>query len=135
MLQIAVHHHDEVAVCVVEAGGERPLVPEVARERQVHHPVVTFGERLEHEDAVVRTSVVDEEQRPGDVQLFEDGGEALVQQLEPSRLVVDRDHDAEPGRAGPRREREGQCGRGRDRIVGGCAPVVRCGSPGVQRSS
>ncbi len=62
VLQVGVDHRDDVADRVLEAGGERGLVAEVAREVHDAHARVGRGDAVEQLGRAVGAAVVDEDQ-------------------------------------------------------------------------
>ena len=60
VLEIGVHHHHGVALGVIEAGRQRGLMAEVARQEDDADPRVGLGQTLEDGRRAVGRAVVDE---------------------------------------------------------------------------
>ena len=104
VLQVAVEHRDGVAARVVEAGRDRHLVPERAREVQHAQPLVGVRELVEDLRGAVGRAVVDDDQLVRET--FEGRDDAAVELAHEVDLVEHRgDHAEEPQLAHRR-----QCG-------------------------
>jgi hypothetical protein len=64
MLKIRIHRHDHVSVGVVEAGSERRLMAEVARQEKILKPLVRTVKLLENPSRFVPAAIVHEEHGP-----------------------------------------------------------------------
>ena len=62
VLQVAVHGDDVLALGVIEAGGQRRGLPEIAAQLDHHHAAVDGGNLLQHPEGVVAAAVIDEDQ-------------------------------------------------------------------------
>jgi molybdopterin molybdotransferase len=100
VLQVGVYRHDDVAVGLGEAGGERGRLPEVAAETDDANVVLRGMEARERCEAAVARAVVDEDGFPRDPEWLQSRHELLVQESERQLLVVDgnddRDHAVDP---------------------------------------
>ena len=106
MLAVAVHEHDRAAAGVVEAGHQRRFLAEIARQRD-HLDVERVGlQAARDRERRVGAAVVDIDDLAGQVealpQVVREIAEALVQEREPGRLVIDGDDDRQPLRRGTR---------------------------------
>ena len=96
VLQVGVDHRHGVAEGVLEPGGERRLVAEVAREVDDADARVGAGEAVEQLPRAVRAAVVDEHELVLEVR--DRGRGALDELLHELLLVVHGRHDAQqPG--------------------------------------
>ena len=93
VLQVGVEHHHGVALGVVEAGGERRLVPEVARQVDDADARVGPGEAIEQHRRTVARAVVDQHQLEWEP--LERRAHARVELLDRRLLVVDGGDDAD----------------------------------------
>jgi len=96
-LQIGVHRHDGIcAARVREAGGERGLEAEVARELDVLEARVARRLRPDERGGIIATAVIDEHGAPGVVALrIEQRGEPREQFGQDRVLVEHRDDDGD----------------------------------------
>ena len=78
---------------MVQAGGQRGLVAEVARQVDDPHARIARGQPLEHQRRAVGGAVVDQHQL--ERQALERGADAGVELLDRPLLVVDRRDDAD----------------------------------------
>ena len=92
ILEVGVEHHHGVAAGVVQAGRERGLVAEVARQVDDAHPRVALGQPLEHRRRAVAGAVVDQHQL--ERKSLQRGADARVELLDRRLLVVDGRDDA-----------------------------------------
>ena len=98
VLQVGVEHRDDVSGGVLESGGERGLVAEVAREVDHAHAAVGGGDAVEQSGRGIVAAVVDDHE----LELVVGGGGARARDefLHELLLVVDGRHDAQQrGRA------------------------------------
>ena len=101
VLPVAVHEQHGAATRVIEAGGERRLLAEIARQRDHLHVERCCRKIAREAERVVAAAVVDvdhldrEAARVG--QVARHLGQALVQARQALRLVVERNHDGKPG--------------------------------------
>jgi hypothetical protein len=86
-LQVGVELHHPVIAGVLEAGRERRLQPEVAREGQIGDAWVGAGERLDPVESPVAGAVIDEQQLDI-VVAAQLGGDALVGEVDTIGLVA-----------------------------------------------
>ena len=93
VLEVGVEHHDRVAAGVVESGGQRRLVPEVARQEDDPHAGIVVGEPLERRRRAVARAVVDEHEL--ELQPLERRAHPRVELVDRRLLVVDGRDDAE----------------------------------------
>src|SRR2546430_12965684 len=93
ILEIAVHDDDRVARRAVEAGRDRHLVAEVAREPEHLETGVAPAQVREQVGAPVRAAVVDEDHLGGAVQAVEHGTKSTLQLRQRLLLVEDRDDE------------------------------------------
>ena len=89
---------DRAAGRVVEPGGERELVAEVAREADELDARVALVERAHQLEAPVGAAVVHEHHLGRPVEGLEHGNEPPVELLQRLALVEDRDHERVLGR-------------------------------------
>jgi hypothetical protein len=87
VLEVGVDHHDDVAAGVVEPGGDRRLVAEVAGEGDDPDPRVLPREPLQQLRRAVGGAVVDEDQLEG--KALERGNHAAVELVERLDFVED----------------------------------------------
>jgi len=59
VLQIAVHHHDGVALRGIESGGQRHLMSEVTRERMDAHAPITGCQPVETLQGAIFAAIID----------------------------------------------------------------------------
>ena len=99
VLQIRVHRHDGIcAARVCEAGGERGLEAEVARELDELEARVARHLRADERGGIIATAVIDEHGAPGAVALrIEQRGEPREQFGQHRVLVEHRDNDCDDG--------------------------------------
>ena len=95
VLEIGVDHRHHVPHGVLEAGGERGLVAEVAREVDHPHAGVLGGHAIQQLGGGVGGAVVDEQQLEGVVR--DGGARAAHEALDELLLVVDGGDYAEQG--------------------------------------
>ncbi len=93
VLQVGVDHRDDVADRVLQAGGERGLVAEVARQVDDAHARVGRGHAVEQLGRAVGAAVVDEHQL--ELVVGDRGARARDELLDQLLLVVDGRHHAE----------------------------------------
>ena len=111
MLQIRIQSDDDVSHCIVEPGGQRALVTEVPRERDVRDPVVALIELLEHLQSGIAAPIVDEDDRPVDAERVHDLADLCKGESEDFLLVVRRDDEDHLRAARTRFERDRQADR------------------------
>ena len=107
VLQVGVDHRDGVADGVLEAGGQRRLVAEVAREVHDAHARVGGGEPVEDLGRAVGAAVVDDDQL--EVEARDGRGRAREEHLDELLLVVDRRDHAQQGGGARLCIRHGRC--------------------------
>ena len=95
VLQVGVDHRDDVADGVLEAGGQRGLVAEVARQVDDAHARVGGGDPVEQLGRAVGAAVVDEHQL--ELVVGDRRAGARDELLDQLLLVVDGRDDAEQG--------------------------------------
>ena len=133
VLAVAVHEQHGAEPGVVEAGKQRRLLTEVARERK-HLHVEDVGRQVARDRrgriaaAVVDVDDLDME-RARRLEPRHRLGDARVQPREPGRFVVHRHHDGKPRRLRPRR-RGVRTRRGRIHAVFYSAKPRECPDPG-----
>src|SRR5260370_29178424 len=92
VLEIAVHGEDEVALGVVEAGGEGGGLAEVAAELDDENAAVDSGDLFEEAVGAVAGSIVDEDEFEGIADLLHYGFEAGVKGGDGFFFVIGRNH-------------------------------------------
>ena len=95
MLQVGVHDHHRPAASVVEPGGDRDLLAEVAAERDRSDARVAGIARSDGRKRPVLAAVVHEQDLPGRRDALQHGAEPLAERADIGTLVVDGDDDAE----------------------------------------
>ena len=102
VLAVAVDEQRGAEPGVIEAGHQRRLLAEVARQRKHLHVECFRRQRAGDREAVVAAAVVDVDHLAGEAALLAQPprhrGEPLVETREAGGLVVDRHHDRQPGR-------------------------------------
>ena len=93
ILEVGVEHHDGIARGVVEAGGQRRLVAEVARQVDDAHARVGGRDAVERLRRAVGRAVVDEHELEREP--VERAADARVELVDRRLLVVDRCDDAQ----------------------------------------
>ena len=93
VLEIAVHGEDEVALGVVEAGGEGGGLAEVAAELDDENPTVDGGDFFKQAVGAVAGSIVDEDQFEGFADLLHYGFESVVEGGDVFFFVMERNDD------------------------------------------
>ena len=93
VLQVAVHGEDEVALGVVEAGGEGGGLAEVAAELDDEDAAVDGSDLFKQAVGAVAGAIVDEDQLEGFADLLHDGLEAVVERGDVLFFVVERNDD------------------------------------------
>src|SRR6185437_10942429 len=79
VLKVAVHGEDVVAGGVIESGGKRRGLTEVAAKLDDEHAAIYRGYLLEQAIGAVARAVVDEDQLEGVADMLHDGLEAIVE--------------------------------------------------------
>src|SRR5207248_5220142 len=92
VLQVTVHHHDDVALGAIEAGGQRLLVAEVAREEDDADPAVVLRQPLEDLTGAVGGAVVHQHELP--CEPVEGRGDPLAEGIDGLLLAENRSYDA-----------------------------------------
>ena len=101
ILQVAVHHDDDVSRRVVERGRERRLVAEVAGQRHPHDPRVPRGRGDDGGKGPVGAAVVHEHDLVGAArELVQDRADPAQELRKDLLFVVQRDRDGDPRRSG-----------------------------------
>ena len=93
ILKVGIEHHDRLTLSMVEPGGERGLMAEVAREENQAHARVARGEPVQGRGGAVGGAVVDEHQL--EVQPLQRATHPPVELVDRRLLVVDGRDDAE----------------------------------------
>ncbi len=93
VLEIAVHGEDEVALGVIEAGGEGGGLTEVAAQLDDEDARVDRGDLFEQAIGAVARTIVDEDQFEGFADLLHYGLEAVVEGGDVFFFVVERNDD------------------------------------------
>jgi hypothetical protein len=88
ILEVGVEHRDGIAAGVLETGGQRRLVAEVARQVHDAQPRVALGESIEDLGRAIGRAIVDDDQLI--LECRERAGRARVELLDKIFLVVDR---------------------------------------------
>src|SRR3546814_7169603 len=88
VLQIDVDRHDSAAGAVIDPGGERDLLAEIARKIEDLHARILAVRLAQHGKGAVAAAVVDENHLPAGRDLFDDRRHPL--QKEGDRLFLDR---------------------------------------------
>ncbi len=97
VLQVGVDRDDGIAACVVEAGGQRDLLAEVARQRDDANPRIARGEGGKHRERRITAAVVDEHRLDVDAERGKRVGGARPERREARSLVVAGNHQREDG--------------------------------------
>src|SRR6266404_4857232 len=95
ILQVRVHHHDRLAVRVIEAGGDRGLVAEVPRDGEDAVSRLARGERAQQLERVVLRSVVDEDHLCLEAEPLQELLQPRVQSRNHGFFVVDGKDEAQ----------------------------------------
>ena len=117
VLQVGIHDHHGLAIGMVEPGGDRDLLAEIAAERDRADPAVLRIEGSQRRQRSVAAAVVDADDLPGGDLGVENRLQPGDQRREIVGLVVDRHHDRELRPRSEGRHRGGG-GSGRDRGQG-----------------
>ncbi len=101
MLPVAVHEQHRAEARMIEAGGERCLLAEIARQRDHLHVERARGQLARDSKRVVAAAVIDVDDFDRELarfpQIARDVGQPLVQPREAVRLVEHGNDDREPG--------------------------------------
>ena len=79
VLQVAVHHHHPIAGAVMDAGGNRIMLAEIAGEVDGFDPAIERGHSADRLPGIVRTPVVDQNDLEGGHQGFQRGYQLAVE--------------------------------------------------------
>ncbi len=93
VLEIAVHCEDEVALGVVEAGGQGGGLAEVAAELDDENAAVDGGDLFQQAVGAVAGSIIDEDELEGFADLLHYGFEAVVEGGDVFFFVMERNDD------------------------------------------
>ena len=94
ILQIGVERHHDFAAGSAEAGQDRRVLAEIAREfDHAHRALRARGDLAQDIERIVGRAVVDEEHLPGPPARAHHRFETRPQRAQIGRFVVDRDHD------------------------------------------
>ena len=92
ILQVGIDDDDRIGVGMVEAGGERELLAEIARQLQRRHARIGLAQRAHDRVGIVAAAVVDVEHFAVEIEPVEHGGKTRVEIAQALALVV-RGHD------------------------------------------
>ena len=95
MLQVGIHDDDSPPPGMVEARGDRNLLPEVAAERDGLDPGIAGVLRPNGLERIVPGAVIDEKHLEGVRDALHHGDEAPAERLDAFCLAVDRNNDAD----------------------------------------
>jgi hypothetical protein len=97
ILQVGVHRDDVVAVRVIQPGGERQLVPDIAREQQGMQLRPRRGHLAQHLAGAVAGAVVDHDDLVGLAQAVEHRAQPPLEQRQDLGFVVAGDDHGQAG--------------------------------------